>query len=79
MCSSIAARRSFGPSLRTQPGSWKCHTNVWPRIFWFASRARATISSAASNWNSPSDGSTTSHFISFSGVTVENCAAMSWR
>ena len=79
MCSSIAARSSRGPSSRTQPGSWKCQTSVWPRIFCLASRARSTIASAGPNSNFPRSGSVASHFISFSGVTLENCAATVWR
>ncbi len=75
MCSFIAARRSSLPSSFTQSGSCACQTSVWPRTFWCASRALSTMASAASKENSPRLGSTAYHFISFSGVTLENCAA----
>jgi len=37
------------------------------------------MSSAPSNSNFPGDGCTADHFISFSGVALENCCATSWR
>jgi hypothetical protein len=79
MCSCIASRSSDGPSLLTQSGSCACQTSVWPRTCCLASRACSTIASAAANANSPRVGSTAYHFISFSGVTEENCAATIWR
>src|SRR3954452_10419652 len=54
-------------------GSWLCQTSVWPRTSWPFRRAEATSSSAGAQLYLPRVGSTTSHFMTFSGVTVLNC------
>ena len=53
-------------------GSWLCQTSVWPRTIWRCARAWATSRSAAEKSRTPRSGSTLSHFIAFSGVTLLN-------
>src|SRR5215467_2514087 len=61
--------------LLTKPGSWFCHTRLWPRIRMLLVWAKATTWSAGPKLKLFCDGSTLPHFISFSGVTELNCAA----
>src|SRR5215831_1160604 len=59
----------------SQPGSCECQTRLWPRMRWLCDWAKLTIWSAPDQLNWPRVGSTTPHFISFSGVTELNWAA----
>src|SRR5690242_12656709 len=69
----ITLRRVFASVMPlTQPGSCECQTRVWPRIRWPWLRAWLTIWSAEPNVKLLRDGSVASHFISFSGVIIEN-------
>src|SRR2546423_2424836 len=60
------------PIELTQPGSWLCHTSVWPRIRCPWAWAWDTIWSAGPKLKLPRDGSVVAHFISFSGVIMLN-------
>ncbi len=79
MCSRVAAASSFADEIVSQPGYCACQTSVWPRTSCPAPRAASTISSPGPKSKRPRDGSTVSHFISFSGVSDENCVATSSR
>ncbi len=68
----IAARRSLPFRPFTQPGICWYQTKVWPRIDMPRLRAWLTIWSAGPKLNWLRLGSTVSHFISFSGVTLLN-------
>ena len=61
----------------TQAGSWLCQTSVWQWICLPEERASATTSSAPLNEKLFRVGSTTSHFMAFSGVTDPNSAGLS--
>ena len=59
----------------SQFGSWLCQTSVWPRTRWWFARANATSWSACEKSSTPCVGSTTCHFMTFSGVTELNSDA----
>src|SRR2546430_10301567 len=59
--------------LDTQPGSCECQTRLWPRMRMLCDCAKLTIWSAPDQLSWPRLGSTTPHFISFSGVVELNC------
>ena len=73
MCASIADFTWVPGRLVTQPGSWECHTRLWPRTRSLCEVAKFTIASPGPKLNWPLFGSTVSHFISFWGVTMSNC------
>ena len=54
----------------SQAGSWLCHNRVWPRTSWPCCSANFDQFVARTEVELPRVGSTTSHFITFSGVTV---------
>ncbi len=69
----ITLRSVFAsPMELTQDGSCECQTVVCPRMRWPWARAWLTIWSAGPKLKLPRDGSTASHFISFSGVIMLN-------
>ena len=81
MCCRSTGRSSAAVQSRevSQAGSWLCQTSVWPRTFCLCARANATSVSAWVKSKRPCSGSTTSHFITFSGVTVSNSAPTAAR
>src|SRR4051794_31011147 len=75
--SSVLSIVPFATPVVSHDGSWLCQTRVWPRTSWWFAFAKATRRSAGAQLYWPRGGSTVSHFISFSGGTVENWSAMS--
>ncbi len=70
MCLRMAAVTLSLPVMELiQPGSWLCHTRVWPLTFMLFWRAQFTMLSAEPQLKFPALGSSESHFISFSAVT----------
>src|SRR5215467_10933132 len=75
-CISVSTLEAVGKLVElTQPGSCECQTRLWPRMRWPCDPAKLTIWSAPDQLNWLRLGSTTPHFISFSGVTELNWAA----
>src|SRR3954454_16834514 len=81
MCSRRMARNSARLQVPevSQAGSWLCQAKVCPRTFCPCCRAKVTSSSAWVKSYRPRSGWTTSHFITFSGVTLENSLPTSSR
>src|SRR3954469_15951563 len=57
-------------------GSWLCQTSVCPRTAWWLARAKRTSASPWLKSVTPCWGSTDSHFMTFSGVTMLNSRAI---
>lgn len=77
MCLRRRARSSSAVKspVVSQAGSWLCQSRVWPRTSWPLARAKSTSLSACFQSYWPRLGSTTSHFMTFSGVTELNSLA----